>query len=109
MNKIKLGWLSPTGEMIECNAYGHIQAAYDILDKNYDMGCVLNPDDVLVGLGWVHICRGAILDHNYHFFWNVNRFLTLEQIQYLKPYFEDEGVSIDEVERDMFFDRLELM
>ena len=109
MNEIKLGWLSPTAEMVECNAYGHIQAAYDILDKNYDMGCVFNPDDVLVNLGWVHICRGAILDHDYHFYWNMNRFLTPEQIQYLKPYFEDKNCPIDEVQRDIFFDRLELM
>lgn len=110
MNEIKLGWLSPTGEMIECNAYEHISTAYDILEKNYDMGSVFNnPDDKLVNLGWVHICRGAILDHNYHFFWNMNRFLTPEQIQYLKPYFEDESVPIDRLERDMFFDRLELM
>ena len=41
MNKIKLGWLSPTAEMVECNAYEHIQTAYDILDKNYDMAMYL--------------------------------------------------------------------
>lgn len=110
MNEIKLGWLSPTAEMVECNSYEHISTAYDILDKNYNMGSVFNnPDDVLVNLGWVHICRGAILDYDYHFYWNMNRFLTPEQIQYLKPYFEDENCPIDEVQRDIFFDRLELM
>lgn len=111
MNKIKLGWLSPTAEMIKCNAYEHIQTAYDILDKNYgvSVGHVFNPDDVLVDLGWVHICRSAILSHDYHFYWNINRFLTPEQIQYLKPYFEDKNCPIDEVQRDIFFDRLELM
>lgn len=111
MNKIKLGWLSPTAEMIECNAYEHIQTAYDILDKNYgvSVGHVFNPDDVLVDLGWVHICRSDILSHDYHFYWNINRFLTPEQIQYLKPYFEDKNCPIDEVQRDIFFDRLELI
>ncbi len=110
MNEIKLGWLSPTAEMIECNAYEHISTAYDILEKNYNMGSVFNnPDDVLVNLGWVHICRGSILDHDYHFYWNINHFLTPEQIQYLKPYFEDKNVPINEVQRDIFFDRLELM
>ena len=39
----------------------------------------------------------------------MNRFLTPEQIQYLKPYFEDKNCPIDEVQRDIFFDRLELM
>lgn len=111
MNEIKLGWLSPTAEMVECNAYEHIQTAYNILAKNYgvNVGHVSNPEDILIKLGWVHICRGAILDHDYHFYWDISRFLTLEQIQYLKSYFEDENCPIDEVQRDIFFDRLELM
>lgn len=29
MNEIKLGWLSPTAEMIECNSYEHISTAYN--------------------------------------------------------------------------------
>lgn len=61
MSEIKLGWLSPTGEMIECNAYEHIQTAYDILDKSYDMGYVFNPDDVLVDLGWVGFISAEVL------------------------------------------------
>lgn len=33
MNEIKLGWLSPTAEMVECNAYEHISTAYDFVAK----------------------------------------------------------------------------
>ena len=109
MNEIKLGWLSPTAELVECREYEHIYVAASILDKSYNMGYVSNPDNALIYMGWVHITRGQMLDHDYHFYWNINTFLTLEQIQYLKPYFEDKNCPIDEVQRDIFFDRLELM
>ena len=109
MNEIKLGWLSPTAELVECNTYDHLYVAGNILDRYYDMGYVMNPDSALIYMGWVHITRGQIFDHDYHFYWSINKFLTPEQIQYLKPYFEDENRPIDEVQRDIFFDRLELM
>lgn len=109
VNEIKLGWLSPTAELVECREYEHIYIAASILDKSYNMGYVSNPDNALIYMGWVHITRGQVLDHDYHFYWNMNKFLTPEQIQYLKPYFEDENCPIDEIQRDIFFDRLELI
>ena len=36
MNKpkeFKLGWLSPDGELVECNSFDHISSASEICDK----------------------------------------------------------------------------
>ena len=36
MNKpkeLKLGWLSPDGELVECNSFDHISSASEICDK----------------------------------------------------------------------------
>lgn len=109
MTKLDLGWLSPTGKMYKCGQYGHFELARQICTEcGYQFTNYL-PDEDLMSHGWVLIMQGEILDQDYHIHYNTTLFLTPEQIRYLKPYYEDNDCPIDETEREIFFERLELM
>lgn len=61
------GWLSPSGEFIECEPRDHLGVADDIAqslniyDNNY------NSDDVLLEYGWIRISILSFFEHGFHF------------------------------------------
>lgn len=83
-----IGWLSPDGDFYECDIYDHLECAANICRKlGYEeYGAV---DDTLLNHSWVHITFS--LSHR-KFFIEWNKFLTVPQIWYLKPYFEEASV-----------------
>lgn len=90
MNNLPLGWLSPTGEFVECPVCEHTVVAVEICENlNYEIKsnrCFVY-DDVLLTHGWVHVSRSLIGKKEYAIYWQTH--LTPEQKIFLKPYFED--------------------
>jgi len=102
MNDINLGWLSPTGEFVKCSSYDHTETAREILSSiqnisEKDMKCA---DDVLTDSGWVYIGVSSLGRKEYRIYWN--RHLTSEQILFLKPYFEDTTIPVNNVAKYRF-------
>lgn len=109
MIEMPIGWLSPTGEMIKCNTYEHITVAFRLVDRYVFNYTGFNPDEVLIENQWIHITRGLMLDHDYHVYYNVSKGPTIEQIHFLKPYFENKDCPLDDLEREMFLERIEML
>ena len=85
----KLGWLSPTGELLECNAYDHIVLADYLVNKlNYTSVDYNSNEDLLLDMGWVQISICA-LTHRYAIWWAHSHILTREQKDFLNTYFEN--------------------
>lgn len=95
MNELKIGWLTPTGELIECTGYEHLSTARDIAAK---LGLLKNEsraDDDLFNAGFVLIGRWTFLSHGWRIIWGWHHTLTPEQRRFLQPYFYNEA-DIDE-------------
>ena len=86
---MKTGWLSPEGDFIFCNTYEHIVTAREILQNPY----VKNPDGILEDAGWAQITISQLGLKEQRVYWK--HFLTEEQKNFLKPYFEDNDLSVD--------------
>lgn len=99
--KFKIGWLSPTGEFIECDSYNHIKIAQDVAEKlhlpsyDFENERSISADDALFKIGWAHIGVTGSLKKEWFVFWN--RKLTPEQVAFLRPYFESEKLNIGPV------------
>lgn len=61
------GWLSPSGEFIECEPRDHLSMAEDIAQKLgiYDENCI--SDDVLLEFGWIRISFLTFFEHGFIF------------------------------------------
>lgn len=82
MIEMPIGWLSPTGEIIECYTYEHTAIASNIVDK-YGLASIgLSSDEVLIKNQWIHITRGQFFDHDYHVYYNLSKGPTAEQIRF---------------------------
>ena len=95
MNKpkeFKLGWLSPDGELVECNSFDHISSASEICDKigySYTNARGNAPDDVLLAHGWLHLTF-SLLDHEYRIYYAYFNHVRLTEAQkaYIPPFKE---------------------
>ena len=95
MNKpkeFKLGWLSPDGELVECNSFDHISSASEICDKlgySYTNARGNTPDDVLLAHGWLHLTY-SMLDHEYRIYYAYFNHVRLTEAQraYIRPFKE---------------------
>lgn len=89
----KIGWLDPTGAMIECSYLDHLQAAKDLVDLyHYPNPDHLQADDVLLAHGWVHITRSVLGQPKYQIWWA--NILTEYQKYYLRPYFDENEAKV---------------
>lgn len=85
---LETGWLSPNGEFIKCGVYEHISTAYKILGVDYTS----RPDEKLHDAGYAEITISQLGVKEWRVYWK--HFLTEEQKNFLKPYFEDETRSM---------------
>lgn len=75
------GWLSPTGEFVDCSSYAHLPTADKILEE---LGIEDDDsDERLFKMGWCSIHLAIFFDRGYVF---QARELTQEQIRFLEPY-----------------------
>lgn len=101
MSSIDSGWLSPSGEFIQCDPYEHIATAEKLAG---DKVPYFQADEYLMNHGWVKIYRGSYLDHKWHINWH--GFLSEPQKSYLKPIFEDSIIDLyayclDDLEKEL--------
>ena len=90
---LPLGWLSPSGEFIECDYYNHISIAHELVEKyGYHKVGSKPDDDILLYNGWVHIGITSIGKKEWAIYWE--NFLTEEQKNAIKPYFEDDEIPM---------------
>lgn len=94
MENLKIGWLSPSGELVECCSYDHIAAAKEIADTR-GMAAAWHPDDALMGAGWAYIGLSSFGTRELRIGWG--KFLTDYQKNFLKPYFENEFIPVNGV------------
>lgn len=84
-----LGWLSPEGELICCNAYDHVSKAESIVEElGIDTHLVAHKDELLLRKGWAKISLSWYGDHGYNILWY--KFLTGKQKAVIKPYIDGE-------------------
>ena len=99
---MKIGWLSPSGNFIEVKWGDHTAVADKILmkmDKFFEVG---PSDDKLLNAGWVKITISLLGKKEQRVYWN--NFLTTEQKNFLRPYFEENDLSVNKYEK-MRFDK----
>lgn len=84
-----IGWLSPDGDIYECEPYDHLESAANICRKlGYkEYGAV---DDTLLNHSWVHISFSFAPYRRFYIDWE--KFLTKPQKLFLKSYFEKADV-----------------
>jgi hypothetical protein len=80
---LNTGWLSPTGEFIQCNIYDHISVAQDLTCE------YRRADEVLMKRGYVQVSMNLLGTREWAIFWDLHHNLTPEQTRFLRPYFED--------------------
>lgn len=85
---MKTGWLSPTGEFCYCEPFEHLTYAR-IISGEED-----NPDIDLIDKGWVQITISTIGAKEQYIYWNDCHILTYEQKNFLRPYFENNDISV---------------
>lgn len=107
MNERPIGFLSPSGEYIECGIYEHISVARDICKANgweYYHNC----DDILLQHGYAHMTLSLFGKKEYHVYWE--HFLTEEQKNWLKHIFEigddEDYIPISHITRYEFEEEL---
>ena len=84
MSNLPTGWLSPNGTFTQCGVYEHISTAYQLLSVDYTS----RPDEKLHDAGYAEITVSQLGVKEWRVYWK--NFLTEEQKNFLKPYFEDE-------------------
>lgn len=105
MKELKTGWLSPTGEFFESGLYEHIDVARKLTDGmglcDYDFKTnrTISADEQLERIGWVYIGIGVYFEHEWRIGWGMQP-LTPEQRTFLKPYFEDSDIPMNQVAKD---------
>lgn len=103
---IPFGWLSPAGEMVECEFMEHGAMADKLVGK-YKYPTTpedyYRSDDVLMRNGWVHITM-SIFDHKFRIYWD--KFLTEPQKSYLKPIFAENKEDIETIYLHIFEDEI---
>lgn len=93
MKEMPLGWLSPSGELWECEYYEHNATAEEICEKlniSYNSYIYRWKDDALYALGWCKLAIDSLGNKKYYWVrWE--RPLTAYQRYFLKEYFENEN------------------
>lgn len=97
---MKIGWLSPSGELFELQGGEHLWGARILLEKMGYTNEIYRPDDFLMSLGYVHITYSLMYTKTLRIHWN--RSLTPEQIRFLRPYFEQTEISIESWDLERF-------
>ncbi|MBQ8357892.1 MAG: hypothetical protein IJX39_08825 [Clostridia bacterium] len=83
-NELKTGWLSPSGDFYPCGVYEHMDCARKILKDE----AASRPDEKLHDCGFAEITISQMGVKEWRVYWK--NFLTDEQKNFLKPYFEDD-------------------
>lgn len=97
--ELNTGWLAPDGSFFQCYSYDHLEEAREIVDKlGYpdinSEGKRIHADDNLMAHGWCYIGISCFMCHEWRIGWK--KFLTEYQKQFLRPYFEESDLPVNE-------------
>lgn len=91
--------VSSRWKLFKCHSYDHIAKAKEIVDKlGYSYigpeGKRVHADDNLMAHGWCYIGISCFMYHEWRIGWE--KFLTEYQKQFLKPYFEESDLPVND-------------
>lgn len=86
------GWLTPSGELIKCDGYAHVDKARKIAKELGIYKEDEKPDETLLENGWVRISRLTFLDHGLNF-WAYGRMTTIQR-QFLRTMFNYDPTAL---------------
>lgn len=89
--ELKTGWLSPNGDFYPCRVYEHISLARKILNDEY----ANRADERLQDSGFAEITISQLGVKEWRVYWK--HFLTEQQKNFLKPYFEDDVFPMGDI------------
>lgn len=89
---MQTGWLSSTGEFIKCDTCDHISVARQLTNEGY------HADETLLKRGYVQISK-SLMTKEQKIYYDLHHSLTPEQIRFLRPYFEENDIPVDEIAR----------
>ena len=89
MKYFPLGWLSPEGEIIECESMEHLRVAKNLIEMRYHELEDCAPDEYLMNHGWAHLTRYCMISHEFLVFWKYGSHLTNAQREFLRPIVKD--------------------
>lgn len=92
---MQTGWLDTAGKFYPCETFEHIAVAEEICGTCYI--AALSADDVLMNSGWVKITRSMLGMKEQNIFWE--KHLTNSQIEFLRPYFEENDENVSDVSK----------
>lgn len=91
--ELKTGWLFPNGDFYPCGTFEHISCAGKIIgDDSY-----ARPDEILHNCGFAEITVSNEGAKEWRVYWK--DFLTVAQKIFLKPYFEDDTLPMENAAR----------
>lgn len=94
--ELKTGWLSPGGDFFPCYSYDHEEEARKIVDKfGYPEIENSHADDNLMSHGWAYVGISDFMCHEWRIGWE--KFLTEPQKQFLRPYFEESNLPVNDL------------
>lgn len=87
--RLHTGWLSPTGEFIQCDYMSHAATAQKIVEKyEVQLGHEITEDDFLFQAGWIEIGFNMLGKQEYYILFETP--LTDIQIRYLQNILDKE-------------------
>ncbi len=89
--ELETGWLSPNGDFYPCGVYEHLSCARKILNDEY----ANRADEKLQDSGFAEITISQLGVKEWRVYWK--NFLTEQQKNFLKPYFENEVFPMDDM------------
>ena len=93
MKELLTGWLSPDGDFYPCSVYEHISLARKILKDE----TANRADEKLNDCGFVSITLSQLGSKEWCIYWKC--FLTEQQKNFLKPYFDDETLPVNAISK----------
>lgn len=90
-SELKTGWLSPDGSFYSCHVYEHVSCAREILRDEH----ANRADEKLLDRRFVQITLSQLGIKEWCIYWKY--FLTEQQKNFLKTYFEDDVFPVSDV------------
>lgn len=90
----RIGWLTPSAELVKCGTYGHLDTARRIVKQLNIDDDTKQPDDILIAHGWVRISRFTLSDCGLAFW--TPRYPTNYQREFLRAVFNEDPTDISQ-------------
>lgn len=97
---MEVGWLSPSGEIVSCEGYAHVDKARKICMDLHILKENETPDETLINNGWIRISRVTYGDVGL-MIWMAPHRLSLYQAEFLTQFASDHLNEFNSITRTM--------